>query len=55
MDTTAYKWDNNLGSNFLENTCSSIRLSDISKKCVYNNGECTKESKKCLELKFNGK
>ena len=54
MDTTAYKWDNNLGSNFLENACSSIRLSDISKKCVYNNGE-SKGSKNCLKLKFNGK
>ena len=44
----------NLGPDFLKNTCNSIRLSDISKKCVYNKGECTKESKKCLELEFNG-
>lgn len=43
-----------LGSNFLENACSNIRLSDISKKCVYNNGECTKETKICSEIELNG-
>ena len=53
IDTTYY-CDNTLGLDFFENACSNIRLSDISKKCVYNKGECTKESKKCLELEFNG-
>lgn len=38
------------------NACASIKLSDISKQCVYNdlNGECTIKSKNCLELTFNG-
>ena len=39
----------------LSSACASIKLSDISKKCYFSaNGECLSQSKKCLELVFNG-
>lgn len=50
------KCDNEFDIETFENACVSIKLSDISKQCVYNklNGECTIESKTCSELSFNG-
>ena len=38
----------------LSSACASIKLSDISKKCYFENGECSSKSKSCLELVFNG-
>ena len=38
----------------LSSACASIKLSDISKKCSFSNGECLSKSKSCLELVFNG-
>lgn len=38
----------------LSSACASIKLSDISKKCYFENGECSSKSKTCLELVFNG-
>ena len=49
-----YKCDATFNTNTFHSACVSIKLSDISKKCEYLNGECTKIEKKCLELVFNG-
>ena len=34
--------------------CVSIPLNDITKKCVYESGDCKLETKSCSELVFNG-
>ena len=36
------------------NACISIPLNDITKKCVYESGDCKLETKSCSELVFNG-
>ena len=41
-------------SDEFENACISIPLNDITKKCVYESGDCKLETKSCSELVFNG-
>ena len=52
--TNKYKCDASFDITTFKNACISIKLNDISKQCVYDKGECTMESKTCLELTFNG-
>ena len=41
-------------SDEFENACINIPLNDITKKCVYESGDCKLETKFCSELVFSG-